>query len=88
MQLKKHAKHLERMQVAAAGDLRDELTQMMEDLDATLYIGKGGQKEVARNLGITTQGISNILHGRCDPSEQVAKRMGWVRTVVYLREEA
>lgn len=45
----------------------------------------GSQAETARRMGISPQYLSDILRGNREPSESVAKLLGYERGVVFWR---
>jgi len=46
---------------------------------------KRTQKDVAKDLGISPQYLSDILKGRREISTEIARRLGFERVVTYVR---
>ena len=57
----------------------------LRDIIFTLIAEHGSQTAVARNLGISTGYLGDILHGRTEISADVAGRLGFDRIIVYTR---
>jgi hypothetical protein len=73
-----HAKNiLDGCTIAIERDLLDHLAQKVE-----LF---GSQAETADKYGISTAYLNDVLHGRRPVSENLARKLGWTRVVVFAR---
>ena len=48
-------------------------------------VGKTSQKEVAISFGMTPQFICDVLKGRRDMTENLARELGYIRVINYVQ---
>lgn len=48
---------------------------------------EGSQKAVAKKLGVSQQYLTDVLKGRRDISDTVARKMGYEKVAVFFRTE-
>ena len=46
---------------------------------------KGSQAEAARFFGVSRPFVNDLYHGRRTPSDSIAEKMGYVRTVEFVK---
>lgn len=78
MPFAKHASDLEASLIATQHDLLDELSDRIDEAQT--------MGAVAEELGVSLSYLSSMLHGSRGVGADVAKRMGWKRVVLFVKE--
>lgn len=65
--------------IHSADDLRSQLQSMVK---------ASSNAEIAVQLGVTRSMVSDLLRGKRDFSERIARSMGYRREIIFRRERA